>query len=465
MKGKNNPKKSQLLKQPFALAIGAAVVAAICGAIYSSVVSLTPLKNDHDVALHLPGSSENVTGSIPATLDHPVNILILGIDNSGHPHEKNFTPVEALAGNSDTILLAQIMPDSHSINILSIPRDTLVRFYGVGVDKINDANVRGGTKLAAQSVSQLLDGVSIDRYLRLDTEGFIHLVDALGGVEVNIPKKMDYVDHSQNLSIHFLAGLQKLSGQHLEEYIRFRHDALGDIGRVQRQQQVLKDILLTLLQPQTITKLPQILKVAQDNIDTDLSINEMLAIAQTLAQSNHHNFILLPGRFSEKSEYNVSYWISDHKATSKILQRYFDFNNVEVKEEDKNLLVPQGMKIFLQNATTQHEAVEKVTSLLEKYGFRNIFLSSHEIDTNIDSAQKTRIIAQHGNPEAANAVQKALGVGDVEVASLGDIASDVTVVIGTDLTSSISENNSTSIRQNLGLHTSTARRKSSYHLN
>ena len=440
-----------MLKQPFALAIGAAVVAATSGAIFSSIVSLTPLKNN--VAFDLPGSSKSVTGLIPATLDHPVNILILGIDNSGHPHEKNFTPAEALAGNSDTMLLAQIKPDSHSINILSIPRDTLVNFYGVGVDKINDANVRGGTKLAAQSVSQLLDGVSIDRYVRLDTEGFIHMVDALGGVEVNIPKKMDYVDHSQNLNIHFLAGVQKLSGQHLEEYIRFRHDALGDIGRVQRQQQVLKDILITLLQPQTITKLPQILKVAQDNIDTDLSINEMLAIAQTLAQSNHHNFMLLPGRFSEKSEYNVSYWISDHKATKKILQRYFNFNNAEVKEEDKNLVVPQGIKIFIQNATRQPEAVGKVTSLLEKHGFRNIFLSSHEIDTDIDSAKKTRIIAQHGNPEAANVVEQALSVGDVEVASLGDIASDVTVVIGTDLTTSISENNSTSIKQNLGLQT------------
>ncbi|MEH1819108.1 MAG: LCP family protein [Nostoc sp.] len=448
MKGKNKPKKSQLLNQPFALVIGAALVAATSGAIFSSL-SLTPLKND--VTIHLPGSSKSVTGLIPATLDHPVNVLILGIDNSGHPHEKNFTPAEALAGNSDTILLAKIKPDSHSINILSIPRDTLVKFYGVGVDKINDANVRGGTKLAAQSVSQLLDGVSIDRYVRLDTEGFIHLVDALGGVEVNIPKKMDYVDHSQNLNIHFLAGVQKLSGQHLEEYIRFRHDALGDIGRVQRQQQVLKDILITLLQPQTITKLPKILKVAQDNIDTDLSINEMLAIAQTLAQSNHHNFMLLPGRFSEKSEYNVSYWISDHKATKKILQRYFNFNNAEAKEEDKNLVVSQGMKIFIQNATREPEAVVKVTSLLEKHGFRNIFLSSHEIDTDIESAKKTRIIAQHGNPEAANAVEQALGVGDVEVASLGDIASDVTVVIGTDLTTSISEHSSTSIKQNLGL--------------
>ncbi|MEH1854249.1 MAG: LCP family protein [Nostoc sp.] len=451
MKQRNNPKKSQFLKQPFTLAMGAAVVAATSGAIFSSIVSLTPLKND--VAFDLPGSSKSVTGLIPATLDHPVNILILGIDNSGHPHEKNFTPAEALAGNSDTMLLAQIKPDSHSINILSIPRDTLVKFYGVGIDKINDANVRGGTKLAAQSVSQLLDDVSIDRYVRLDTEGFIHLVDALGGVEVSIPKKMDYVDHSQNLNIHFLAGVQKLSGQHLEEYIRFRHDALGDIGRVQRQQQVLKDILITLLQPQTITKLPQILKVAQDNIDTDLSINEMLAIAQTLAQSNHHNFMLLPGRFSEKSEYNVSYWISDHKATKKILQRYFNFNNAEVKEEEKNLAVPPGIKIFIQNATRQPEAVGKVTSLLEKHGFRNIFLSSHEIDTDIDSAKKTRIIAQHGNPEAANAVEQALGVGDVEVASLGDIASDVTVVIGTDLTTSISENNSTYIKQNLALQT------------
>ncbi len=445
MKEKNNTKKSQWLKQPFVMGIIAAVVAATSGAIFSLVVDFTPLKND--AASHLPGSFKSVTGLIPATLDHPVNILILGIDNSGHPHGKNFTPAEALAGNSDTMLLVRIMPDSHSINLLSIPRDTLVQFYGVGVDKINDANVRGGSRLAAQSVSQLLDGVSIDRYIRLDTEGFIHLVDALGQVEVNIPKKMDYVDHSQNLSIHFLPGSQKLNGQQLEEYIRFRHDALGDIGRVQRQQQVLKDILVTLIQPQSITKLPQILQVAKDNIDTDLSINEMLAIAQALAKSDHRNFILLPGRFSEQKEYKFSYWISDPKAIRKIVQRYFDVNSVAVKEEKKNDSVGQGVKIFLQNATAQPEAVAKVTSLLQRRGFRNIFVSSHEINTNPDSAQKTRIIAQHGNPEAASAVQQALGVGDVEVSSLGDIASDITVVIGTDLTSSLEENKFTSGRQ------------------
>lgn len=455
MKQKNNAKKSQLLKQPLVLIIAAAVVAATSGAIFSLLVSLTPLRND--AASHLPGSSKSFTGLIPATLDHPVNILILGIDNSGHPHMKNFTPAEALGGNSDTMLLVRIRPDSNSINVLSIPRDTLVQFYGVGVDKINDANVRGGPKQAAQSVSQLLDGVTIDRYVRLDTEGFIHLVDALGGVEVNIPKKMDYVDHTQNLSIHFLPGSQKLSGQHLEEYIRFRHDPLGDIGRVQRQQQVLKDILLTLLQPQTLTKVPQILQVAKDNVDTDLSINEMLAIAQALAKNNRRNFILLPGRFSDKNEYKLSYWISDPKATRKIVQRYFGVDNVAEKEEQKNLPISQGTKIFLQNASGQPDAVEKVTTLLERRGFRNIFLSSHEIDTNPDSAQITKIIAQHGNPEAATAVEQALGVGNVEVSSLGDISSDVTIIIGADLINSISQKAfntpNTVRRQNLGLQT------------
>lgn len=413
------------------------------GAIFPFLLNLTPLKNY--ATSHLPHSPANLTGLIPATLEHPINILILGIDNSGHPHQGKFTPAEALAGNSDTMLLVRLLPDSHQINVLSIPRDTLVRLPDVGIDKINDANVRGGPKLAAETVSQLLNGVMIDRYVRVDTEGFIHLVDALGGVEVNVPKKMDYIDHTQHLSIHFSPGRQKLNGQHLQEYVRFRHDGLGDIGRVQRQQEILKELLRTLVQPASIAKLPQILQVLKDNVETDLSVEEMLAVAQTVATSNcslkqcasgdrqQMHLIMLPGRFSGNKEYKLSYWVSDSQATARILSRYFDVQTANDPSSDVNLTVPQTLRIAVESATGKPEVAETVVSVLKKHGFRNAYVTHHEIDTEVDSAGQTQIIAQHGNPEAANAVSSSLGTGQVQVASVGDILSDVTVVVGADL--------------------------------
>ena len=433
MKEKNDTRNSKLWRQPFFLGM-LALLCVSSSAVFALVMGLTPLKNQ---AFHLPHNLRNLTGLIPATLKQPVNILILGIDNSGHPHQSQFSRDQALSGNSDTMLLVRLLPDKHQINILSIPRDTLVQLPGVSHAKINDANVRGGPKLAAETVSHLLGDIPIDRYVRVDTEGFIHLVDALGGVEVNIPKQMNYTDHTQKLSIHFSPGLQKLNGQHLQEYVRFRHDDLGDIGRVQRQQEVLKNIIRTLLQPATLAKLPQILQVAKDNIDTDLTVQEMLAVAQTVGSSDRRqmHMIVLPGRFSRQDEYRLSYWISDPNVTTEILSRYFNLVGEKAINKDVHLIQPQkqNLKIAVAIATGRPEDGKKVVSFLRKQGFRNAYITKHEIDTGVESPRHTQIIAQHGNPEAANNVSSALGVGEVQVASIGDIFADVTVVVGSDL--------------------------------
>ncbi len=431
----NNNQKSRLWQQHLLWGAIAAISVSSVAAL-TMVMGLTPLKNNAD-ASRLPNSSGSLMSIIPATLKHPINILVLGIDNSGHPHEANFTPAEALSGNSDTMLLVRLQPDTHEINVLSIPRDTLVKIPGVGIDKINDANVRGGPKQAAGTVSKFADNIPIDRYIRVDTEGFIHLVDALGGVEVNVPKKMDYIDKTQKLNIHFNPGTQTLSGQHLEEYVRFRHDALGDIGRVQRQQQVLKDILHTLLMPSSIGKIPKILQVVRDNVDSNLSVEEMLAISHALADSHQMHLMMVPGRFSEKSEYKLSYWISDSKATSKILQRYFGVQKTSSVATPGNATRWQELNIAVANATKEPEAATMVVSYLKKHGFENARTTNHEIDALVDSGQKTQIIAQHGNPDAADAILSTLGTGQIQVASTGDILSDVTIVVGKDLLAKI----------------------------
>ncbi len=307
-----------------------AVVSGTSGAALALIMAMAPFRN-HAASAHLSNSPASL-GTLPAILGRPINILILGIDNSGHLHSQQFTPAAAMAGNSDTMLLVRLLPDTHQINVLSIPRDTQVQLPGVGIDKINDANVKGGVPLAAQTVTRLLNGVSIDRYIRLDTEGFIHLVDALGGVTIHVPKAMDYVDRTQHLNIHFAPGVQTLNGQHLQEYVRFRHDEWGDIGRVQRQQEALKAILQTLLQPATLGKLPKILQIAQENVDTDLSVGEMLAIAQFLVRTQAHptNLVILPGRFSLPNEFPLSYWIVDPRSISPIMARYFDVPKFDV---------------------------------------------------------------------------------------------------------------------------------------
>ncbi|XGV96895.1 MAG: LCP family protein [Leptolyngbya sp. BL-A-14] len=403
-----------------------------------ALLASTPLKHRHAHAL--PNRSDRLSTLLPATLGRPINILVLGIDNSGHPHAGATLPPEALAGNSDTMLLVRLIPETQQVNILSIPRDTLVE-TPAGIDKINDANMQGGVTQAAQTVSHLLNGMPIDRYIRLDTEGFIHLVDALGGVEINVPKPMDYTDHTQHLAIRLAAGVQTLNGQHLQEYVRFRHDEWGDIGRVQRQQEVLKAIVHTLMQPATLGKLPQLLQVVRSNVDTDLSVSELLAIAQLTHGIDAHrlNLVMLPGRFSRKQEYPLSYWIEDPHATTAILSRYFGGATVATSETATDSLRPDQIQIAVANATDRPELATRVVALLKARGFSNVYLTEHEIDTNPETMVSTQIIAQQGNPATASLVQQAIGLGQVQVASTGDLASDVTIVIEPDVANKLSQ--------------------------
>ncbi|MEE3715667.1 LCP family protein [Tumidithrix elongata RA019] len=420
---------------------------------FRAILSLTPFRQ-HSSSTHLPNSQQSLTDILPATLTHPVNLLILGIDNdddSKNPQlSTDTTSEQAFLSPSDTLLLVRFLPESAQLHVLSIPRDTLVQLPGRSVAKIGQANVQGGALLAAQTVSHDLGAVlQIDRYIRISRNGLMKLVDVLGGIEVDIPKKMDYNDDSQHLYIHFKPGKQKLDGRHLQMYVRFRHDELGDIGRVQRQQEVIKTILQTMTKPENISKLPDILQIAQQNIDTDLSLDEMLALLRTALTSdrNKNKFLMLPGRFSSKNEYSLSYWIEDRQAGSKILAQYF--NASEHTETSQNAsgyreashngspISVNQLNIAVANATKHPEVAKLAVIFLKKQGFGNVYITDHETYFRSETAGKTQIIAQRGNTEAADLVKNLITVGEIQVAATGDIYSDVTIVVDDDFASKL----------------------------
>ena len=241
-------------------------------------------------------------------LDRPYQILVMGVDRVldaplGSP--------ESFNGRSDSMLLIRLDPIDRSVHMLSIPRDTQVPIPDYGVTKINAANVYGGAPLAQEVVSEKLNGVEIDRYVRLDTHGLSALVDALGGIEVNVPKRMKYVDNTQKLNIDLYAGVQTLNGEQAEGFSRFRNDEDGDIGRIQRQQIVLKAVKAKIANPAVVLNLPDLINVMQKHVDSNLSFDEMIAIAtftMTLKpeqiQANS-----LKGRPSDPNEFRFSYWI------------------------------------------------------------------------------------------------------------------------------------------------------------
>lgn len=241
-------------------------------------------------------------------LDRPYQILVMGVDRV---LESPIGSPESFNGRSDSMLLIRLEPSDRTVDILSIPRDTQVPIPSYGVTKINAANVYGGSALAQEVVSEKLNGVEIDRYVRLDTSGLAALVDAIGGVEVNVPKRMKYVDKTQKLNIDLYAGVQTLNGEQAEGFARFRYDEEGDIGRTKRQQIVLKAIKAKIANPAMVLRLSSLINIMEKHVDSNLSFDEMMAIAtfsMTLKPEQIQSSSL-KGRSSDANEFRFSYWI------------------------------------------------------------------------------------------------------------------------------------------------------------
>ena len=242
-------------------------------------------------------------------------ILILGVDSNGKG-------TDSIKGTrSDTIILANIDPHTKSINLVSVPRDSKVYIAdNKGVDKINAAHALGGISLTKKTIEETF-GVKINHYIIVHGSAVREIVDALDGVPVYVEKRMYYNDNAGDLHINLDKGLQVLNGVQAEGYLRFRHDGLGDIGRTSRQQNFLRGLTEKLQQPQTIAKLPELIKVVSQNVKTDMSIYELSRLAGFLKgiSMDDVEVATLPGGPSQKGY--ISYWILDPDKTQEVIDR------------------------------------------------------------------------------------------------------------------------------------------------
>jgi len=207
------------------------------------------------------------------TISQPFNLLVLGVDTTYNSETKK--PMPELAGRTDTIMLVHLDPIHNQFNTLSIPRDTYTTLPGFGQTKINAANVYGGTELALQAITNLT-GVKINYFITFKPSFISQLVDLLGGVYLEVEKDMEYVDHAQGLNINLKKGYQKLSGKQAHDYIRYRHDLYGDLGRIERQQKFMKALGQRLSRPSNIIKAPFIIYVLSREIKTNLPLTLLI---------------------------------------------------------------------------------------------------------------------------------------------------------------------------------------------
>ena len=183
-------------------------------------------------------------------------------------------------GNSDTNILVAVDTVNGYVYGVSIPRDSKAIIDGKA-RKINYAYNKGGTELLADTVSEQL-GIPVDYTVSVNLKGFTALVDAIGGVDFDVPINMDYDDPIQNLSIHFKKGVQHLSGADALRVVRFRHNNDGsgygseDLGRMATQQKFLKAVAKKMLSAGNIlTKIDDYARIFQQYVDTDLSVGNL----------------------------------------------------------------------------------------------------------------------------------------------------------------------------------------------
>lgn len=242
-----------------------------------------------------------------------LNVLLLGVD--ARPGEKD--------ARSDSMIVVSIDRDTKKIAMISIPRDTLVNIKGHGEDKINAANQIGGADLARSTVEDLL-GIEIPYYVKTNFNGFKDIVDTLGGVELDVEKRMYYPSEGINLK----PGVQELNGSKALAYVRFRHDALGDIARTERQQKFLTALAKETMQASTIIKLPKLVPQLMDAVETNLGVRDAIFLAGVTSKLNSDNIVTatLPGVFYNYK--GISYWKADDNKTKIVLNDLFSGTKV-----------------------------------------------------------------------------------------------------------------------------------------
>lgn len=355
-------------------------------------------------------------------LHQPTNILLLGTDvvytDLGNRTKK--INQEAFTGRSDTIMLVRLDPLRNTFGLLAIPRDTEVFVPGNGLQKVNSANAIGGHNLAIATLTNFLQ-VPIDHYVVLNVHGLVELVNELGGITVEIPKSMHYMDWTAKLKIDLSPGYHTLTGNQAMGFVRFRHDSLGDIGRVQRQEIFLRAVMDKAKQPAAWAHLPQLIAIASKYVDTDMSVPEMMGMATFVkcVPKSNQTLAMMPGEFAGNGNWRVS--------STDVRRMVARLDGTQFINADR-----RDLRVSILNSSSVPQLAYAVSKYLRGKGYCAV-----NVKRTLDPSgphSMTRIIAEKGNTEDADQVKLDLGSkGEVVTASLGDIESSVTIVAGDDM--------------------------------
>ena len=405
------------------------IVAAVCAFAYLLFSYFNPEKGMDNLA---PGDR----------LALKKNIIVLGVDERAEEHD---------VGRSDTLFVVMFDTNKKAASLLSVPRDTRVRIKGHGWDKINHAYAYGGRELTQKTTEELL-GIKINNYVMVDFKGFVGLVDAIGGVDINVEKNMYYYDEWDGFKIDLKKGMQHMDGKTAIQYVRYR-DEEGDIGRIRRQQHFMMAVYDRITSANMLLHIPGLAKQLTNMVKTDLPLTDMVDLGRVLhamVKSKGLAMATVPGT----PEYidGISYWLPDitdlreqmvkmqgatmtqtYKSAAELMEKEYNVAFEKAKQGDDSGENKEAVKEEKELAEKK-KAVKGKTSVAKEEAKGEAGKAAVKADGANSSGTVVRLVNCSGSKTAgANAIAKLQAAGFTVInGGSGELMAQTTIISTTN---------------------------------
>ena len=332
--------------------------------------------------------------------NEPVNILLLGMD-IGDPSQPNNQSIK----RTDTIMVLNYNPKSKKMQIVSVPRDTLINVNGKNA-KINAAFAIGGYSRVKKEVENLLN-VNINYIMKIDYNAFRELIDSIGGVKMKIERNMIYDDEGQNLHINFKAGeTVKLDGEKAEEFFRWRKNndgsgfENGDLDRIENQQNFISKVVDKCTNPLILLRTPKIIMALGNNVETNMPATKILSYGLKFVRLSKDKLTMTTAAGTPKTINGESYLIFDKSSNKELITSLSSSGEVLVDTSKDNI------RIKILNGTKISGLAAGLKEELNGIGYT-------KIDTgNIEGIDKSVILTN--NRAILNTIKKDLNISRVD---------------------------------------------------
>jgi LCP family protein required for cell wall assembly len=363
---------------------------------------------------------------------NPVNILVMGVDvgTLGDLSKDN-------SQRTDTIILLNYDPNTKAINIISIPRDTLIYMNGKK-RKINEAHAFGvvsgpgnGVRYLTSEVEELLD-INVNYYGKVNYSGFIEIINAIGGVDMKINNTMKYDDASQNLHIDFKNGeTVHLNGQKAMEFFRWRKNNEidpknnGDIGRIKNQQLFIGKVVEKIKSPSIITKLPEIMHVIPKYAETNMTPYEILKYGFIFKNTKSSNITTSMLQGTSKYIDKISYFVYEEKKNLE-LNKILHPVGIVANSEKNVTLDKSNLNVQVLNCTPQTGLAANYSTAIGRNEYAKV-----ETGNGVHLL-KSKIITYEVDSNYDSIIKSEFGIDNIEKVSAKKGNFDIIIMLGED---------------------------------